>query len=801
MSQKRKSSLTKRFFFIIALWIMLAGCQSPPALEAAPTPEPTATENNEVAHPVATGEGLPTIDDFETASLPAGQAGSASVGFLTWSDGSEVVIEEVAVEPGSPLARPGQEEFNTVLRLDTVIGPGGWAGFSHAFSNAAEDEWLTQDWYPYAGFSAWIYGNETGGTIFIDILDNRNEGSTADDAERWTYAFADDFSGWKFFEIPFEEFKRKDISNGAPNDGLTLHEIHGYAIGTLGTIAMGAQSIYIDQPSVYGVAPDRPVEISLQKTLYVPKEGGRASVGIQINKPSDEPITVYYATNRGQAEPGVDFVLPGEMLTIEAGAITQKFVIEIPDDQIPEGTEDTILYLYNPSGAVLNPQSRAILRIRDNEAPDANIIQDFKIFPPFSTDGMTIAPIAIEIDSALALPEQLHTEKILALNYDAAQPAALQRKYSGAQDWSASKGIQFWYYGTNSGNEIAVDLFNNRSTSTKDVAPADWALNWREEFDTPAGTPPNPAIWKHEIGDGFLNGLNGWGNNELEYYDDSPETVSTDGEGNLVIRVKESDGSLSCYYGPCEYTSARLITWGQYEFTYGRIEARIKIPFGQGLWPAFWLLGNDLAEVDWPQSGEIDIMENIGREPGTVHGTVHGPGYSGGEGMGGAYEFSDGNVSDDFHLYALEWTPDEMRWYFDEVNYYSITPDDIPAGTEWVYDHPFFIILNAAAGGLWPGNPDATTSFPQTMEIDYVRVYGAEDSTERFEYSFTDDFEGWQLITAPFDSFSRSTDQLANAPDDGLGLESIWGYGLRINGTTGMETYLGKLFLVSSGIE
>ncbi|HNB53050.1 MAG TPA: family 16 glycosylhydrolase, partial [Anaerolineales bacterium] len=309
----------------------------------------------------------------------------------------------------------------------------------------------------------------------------------------------------------------------------------------------------------------------------------------------------------------------------------------------------------------------------------------------------------------------------------------------------------------------------------------------------PAGTPPDPGVWKPEVGDGFLNGLTGWGNGELEYY--TAENAATDGEGNLAITALELDDSspLQCWYGPCQYTSSRLITWGRLEPTFGRIEARLKLPQGQGIWPAFWMLGANLDEVPWPQSGEIDIMENIGKEPTTVHGTIHGPGYSGGQGVGGGYDLGV-NVYDDFHTYAIEWTTDQIRWYVDDVNFFSASPNEIPGGAEWVYNHSFFIILNLAVGGAWPGNPDDTTTFPQTMLVDYVRVYGAEDSSERFTATFTDNFTGWQEITLPFADFTRSADQPPTAPDDGLNLE-IWGYRFVFPAGT---FYLDKLRLVGA---
>jgi beta-glucanase (GH16 family) len=162
----------------------------------------------------------------------------------------------------------------------------------------------------------------------------------------------------------------------------------------------------------------------------------------------------------------------------------------------------------------------------------------------------------------------------------------------------------------------------------------------------------------------------------------------------------------------------------KFEQAYGRFEARIKIPYGQGLWPAFWMLGNDIATVGWPSCGEIDIMENIGREPGLVHGTIHGPGYSGNSAIGAPFSLSAGQrFADDFHVYAVEWEPNVIRFYVDTNLYATRVPGDLPPGARWVYDHPFFVLLNVAVGGYWPGSPDASTVFPQAMLVDYVRVY------------------------------------------------------------------------------
>ena len=193
----------------------------------------------------------------------------------------------------------------------------------------------------------------------------------------------------------------------------------------------------------------------------------------------------------------------------------------------------------------------------------------------------------------------------------------------------------------------------------------------------------------------------------------------------MVIKaISENPPNSQCWYGPCQYSSARLVTKGKFDYKTGRFEARIRIPAGQGMWPAFWMLGNNIDQVGWPTCGEIDIMENIGREPSIVHGTIHGPGYSGGNSIGAQYTLPNGQrFSDDYHIYKVEWEPNAIRWYVDGNIYQTRTPSSLPAGTNWVYDHPFFLILNVAVGGGWPGNPNQTTVFPQMMLIDYVRVY------------------------------------------------------------------------------
>ena len=251
---------------------------------------------------------------------------------------------------------------------------------------------------------------------------------------------------------------------------------------------------------------------------------------------------------------------------------------------------------------------------------------------------------------------------------------------------------------------------------------AGWQLIWNDEFAQADGTSPDSSKWGYDIGGG------GYGNNELESYTSRTNNVRIQ-SGQLVIEAKQEN-----YTGPDNvprnYTSARLLTKGKWSWTYGRMEARIKIPRGQGIWPAFWMLGANISSVNWPTCGEIDILENIGKasEQGKVYGTIHGPqsggDYNGGAGVGGNYTLPGGvALGDDFHVFAIEWTTNQIKWFMDNQQYFTATPASLPSGSTWVFTQPQFILLNLAVGGNWPGNPDGTTVFPQQMLVDYVRVY------------------------------------------------------------------------------
>ncbi|MFG2193516.1 family 16 glycosylhydrolase [Streptomyces sp. NPDC048639] len=242
------------------------------------------------------------------------------------------------------------------------------------------------------------------------------------------------------------------------------------------------------------------------------------------------------------------------------------------------------------------------------------------------------------------------------------------------------------------------------------------AVTFSDDFDGPAGSPVDGSKWQLETGDNVNN-------HERQYYTSGTDNAALDGQGNLVITAKkENPADYQCWYGRCEYTSARLNTASKFTQKYGHFEARMKLPSGQGVWPAFWALGEDIGSAGWPACGELDIMENVGKEPGTVHGTLHGPGYSGEGGIGAGHTLPNGEkFSDDFHTFAVDWAPDSITWSVDGTVYQTRTPADLN-GNKWVFDHPFFLIMNFAVGGYWPGDPDDSTVFPQQLVVDYVRV-------------------------------------------------------------------------------
>jgi beta-glucanase (GH16 family) len=818
------------------------------------------------------------IDDFESGVAPGTPCAPnvPPLDFCTFNGaGSSVALSNPATPPAPVLPEVGTP--NSVLQMDVDVT--SFAGFIHGFE--AGGEWVSQDWSTSEGFSLWFHGTGSGTTVFIDILDNRNPGSTTDDAERWTVSFADDFTGWQLLEFPFSSFVRKEIGNGAPNDGLGLFEIHGWALGTLDT--GGPRTYYMDQVSLYGIAEPPALAVGFAQANNPIEEGTTGDVTVKLNRPfaGDDPaqVSVDYATEPANATPGEEYTPTSGTLVFTNGGPTElTFSIETFDDTKFEGDERIVLRLSNPVDVEL-PGTQASAFIADNDPYDPNLIDDFELGAfLWESDGpvefdtprlqsgdpdarpgqdafenvlSAVVPLSVDIAvqgrvcnqgngevpvQLLSTPDfdattvdhttvtlgdagETHVDKktgeprrhVEDVNGDGlddlvfhfrfadtgllcdpdvvpfngftfdGQPitaggsdAALGRDFPLGEDWTGTESVSFWYYGVGGGEDVTLTLKDNRAS---DPGPSGWDLVWSDEFNEAAGTQPNPDNWGYELGDVTPDGKNGWGNEELQYYTDDPANAQTDGNGNMVITLREADGSLECYYGTCEYTSARLLSQNRAEFAYGRIESRLRVPEaiddGRGLWPAFWSLGTDITRNPWPGAGEIDIMEWVGRLPNEIFGTIHGPGYSGGGSFGGIYDFGE-PVFNDFHTFTVEWEPNLITWYVDGLQYHQAEPSDVPG--PWVFDKPFFLLLNFAIGGNFGGPVGENVVFPQEYLVDYVRVYQGPDTAERFEASFTDDFVGWQEVTIPTAGFTRSAVQPEGAPDDGLGLDEVWGY-------------------------
>lgn len=726
------------------------------------------------------------VDEFEYATLPSGtDADGVGLGFQPYSGGGAAVA--AGLTSGAIVdARPGAADGTSALDL-TLDVPAGWAGVSHAFDEGGA--WTSQDWSPYQGVSFWLHGDGSGETLYLDLVENRAPGSTRDDAERFSASFTDDVVGWRFVELAWADFTRKEIGNGAPADGLALDEVHGWAFGAASTD--GPERYVLDRLALWGTSlEDVPLLVGFDRAVYLAGEGEAATIVVELSRAVDAEVTVGYAvlddrartlTEDPPADAGRDYTPVSGTLTFAPGETSATVEVALLDDDVAEVDETVQLLLSDATGgaAVSGYARSASVSIADDDATDALVVEGFEATPGlWRTTGGTLTDVRVTAGSDAAYPGQSPDEGVGSWAVTAPDATAV-REFAQPRDWSGEEGLTFWFRGTGSGDPVTVEL---RDDTAPDPGPAGWTeVVHRDDFDEAAGTAADPQVWANETG-GW-----GWGNAESQYYTPGTQNVATDGAGNLAVTLRENtDPSLWCLGdgAPCDYTSARLSTQGRAEFLYGRIEARVKVPSGEGLWPAFWTLGNDFHEVGWPRTGEIDVMEHVEGDNGApeeAFGTIHGPGYAGGQSIGGRTSL-DAPLSDDFHTFAVDWEPERITWYLDGEEFFQATPDSLPPGGEWVFDHPFFLILNMAIGGNFGGTIEPGLQLPAQMLVDYVEVRQAPDTAERFAATFVDEEAGWQQVSVPFSAFERSAGQPAGAPDNGLTLTSVHGLGLGLAG-------------------
>jgi beta-glucanase (GH16 family) len=318
----------------------------------------------------------------------------------------------------------------------------------------------------------------------------------------------------------------------------------------------------------------------------------------------------------------------------------------------------------------------------------------------------------------LAWPLSLHSFTLPHWTYLLAMSAVLAvALWRAGAPWRRVLPVVLVVAGLTTAATAAASLPVRHSVAGQPPAQGGYTrLVWSDEFGGSAGAPPSASAWVHDVG------AYGWTNHELQTYTAATANSARDGRGHLAIVARREiatgpDGRTR------SYTSARLTTRGRFSTTHGRFEARMKIPAGRGLWPAFWMLGDDIDGVGWPGSGEIDVMEALGHDPKTVHGTLHGPG-SGAAGELGSSFVAPRSLATDFHTYAVSWSPDAVTWLLDGKAYATVGPAIRQRGWSSIFNRPFHLLLNLAVGGTWPGSPDASTPLPATLLVDWVRVYG-----------------------------------------------------------------------------
>ncbi len=742
------------------------------------------------------------VEDFELV-LPAA-AGTPPVGWASYGGGIgyQRVVDETA---------PAGEDGNHVLEVP--VNSSEWGAVVRTFGTGTT--WTPQDWSEYTSIGFWFQGENTGNVYDFDILDNRTSGSTGDDAERFTASFTDDAVGWRFIELPFSAFTRKDIGNGAPNDGFGRTEVHGFGFAHGGAVT--ATTFVVDDVTLLNNAERAKMRVGFDGQQFLVTEGDDAQVAVKLNRVPEADFSVGFTTLSQATDTTARFAVPGRDYVETTGTITflagqRTAVITIPtiDDDKPEVDEVFRVKLVSLGGTeLLVNTAEATVTIIDDDTANPLGLEDFE-YGLGQVHGIGTSLLNVrEVGSsdADALPGQSGYNHVLDVSPGIDGVAGISRQYVVPQDWSGNDGLGFWYQGTGNGQMVTTFLRDAASTGLGD---GDWELAWSDEFSGAAGSAPNPANWTNEI-----NG-HGWGNQELQYYTDSRDNSAHDGDGHLVITLREITDQAAfkaeqadkgypetCHYGDCLFTSARLNSYDKVEFQYGRVESRAQLPAGEkGLWPAIWTLGANFFEgTDWPDSGEIDIMEYVGKLPNEIFGTLHGPVYNGGNAIHNIHDFTGDlepgdSLGNKWMRFAIEWEPTEIRWYValdssegaedgEWIQYHSATPADAQnKGGAWVFDEPFFLIMNFAIGGNFGETPAPGITYPQEFKIDYVRVYRPAEIGDTYQYTFVDDTDGWRFVQLPFDGFTPSAQQVEGAPGDGLDLDKIAAFSVTVTGAS-----------------
>ena len=374
------------------------------------------------------------VDDFESG-LPTGMDGDGlGIGFVTWQDGGSapVMITTTATMDAAIDPVPGKDGSNNVIELTSNIS--AWGGFSHAFENAAVDTWVPMDWSSYEGNCFWYYGTGSGTLTFVDVAENRAPGSTTDDAERWSYEWNDDTAGWQFIQIAFEDMFRKEIGNGAPQDGWTGSEVHAWAMGTTST-GGNTEMRYVDDFSVYGQSgSSTPLEVEFGAQVFEVTEGDTATISVTLNMTSEMDVTVMYRSAESYATPDRDFTPFTGSVVVPAGMLEATFTMDTIEDGKFERNENLMLYLTGADNASLGFASRTVVTIVNDDMDDEMLLDDFEGWHPFEVEG-DISVSITEIMSgttqqgvSMEVPGQGTWEQVMTVDYAARQPDSYLRR-------------------------------------------------------------------------------------------------------------------------------------------------------------------------------------------------------------------------------------------------------------------------------------------------------------------------------------------------------------------------------------